>query len=78
MSIKENTTMGLSIVMVMIAAMALVFGEPKPAFADCAGSSCEFASQCYSHGACAQLDCGSGKGQLCWHASWGQCETCVE
>jgi hypothetical protein len=78
MRFTQHSTFGLSLAMVVVAAAAFLSAAPQPVYADCTGTSCEFASQCYSHGACPRLDCAPGDGQLCWNAGWQPCETCWE
>lgn len=79
MNPKQRATFGVTFTMVTLALSAFLLGAPSPAIADCSNpNSCEFANQCYSHGACPRLDCTSGQGQVCHHGSWLGCDTCLE
>lgn len=79
MDLKKRLTLALASGL-PVAALAVYYmvGTPQIAQAACGSQQCEYASQCYDHGACTQSVCSTGSGQKCngTNGTWGSCSGC--
>jgi hypothetical protein len=74
MELKKRLTLALASGL-PVAALAVYYmvGTPQIAQASCGSGECEYASGCYSEGACVRPGCDSGSAQKCGVNGWGNC-----